>query len=549
MTVRALVVDDDESGRYLLASLMRGHGYDVIEAVDGEDALRQARSTPVGVVVTDILMPRMDGYQLCREWKADPDLCAAPLIFYSATYTDPADMRFADGLGADAFFVKPLEPNVLVSKIEAVMAEHEHARRQTREPSLTEETQVLREYNERLVSKLEHKMVELDRANRDLTQTLDVLSDEVAVKKTLIEQLNLDMLLRERAQADLLTAAEMLRAIVSSAPVAIVVMDLDWNVQQWNPAAARLLGWGESEVIGEPYPPSVGHEEEFRRLYGSLLSGVEPMMQVDAARSRKDGSNIDIRAYTAALHDPDGTVSGLLSVFIDVTEQREIELAKSAFLSVVSHELRTPLTAIIGYADVLEQVDPAADPDRVHRIVGKVREAGGRMRTLVENLLDVSRIQSEPPRVTLADVDLVALLRDVAGRAEVGDAHEVVFEADSDVPPLPADGPALETAFSHLIGNAVKYSPEGGEIRIEVHREGGHVRVSISDRGIGIDASDLKHIFSSFTQADMSDCRRFGGIGVGLFVARQIVEAHRGRIEVVSKPGEGSTFSVLLPVK
>ena len=153
MTVRALVVDDDESGRYLLASLMRGHGYDVIEAVDGEDALRQARSTPVGVVVTDILMPRMDGYQLCREWKADPDLCAAPLIFYSATYTDPADMRFADGLGADAFFVKPLEPNVLVSKIEAVMAEHEHARRQTREPSLTEETQVLREYNERLVSK------------------------------------------------------------------------------------------------------------------------------------------------------------------------------------------------------------------------------------------------------------------------------------------------------------------------------------------------------------------------------------------------------------
>src|SRR5450759_935142 len=242
MTMRVLVVDDDEPGRYLIASLMRGHGYDVVEAVDGEDALRQARATPVDVVVTDILMPRMDGYQLCREWKSDPKLSQAPLIFYSATYTDPADMRFADGLGADAFFVKPLEPDVLVSKIETVVREHAEEHIQSREPSMTEETEVLRGYNERLVSKLEQKIVELNRANRDLTQTLDVLSDEIEVKKTLIEQLNLDVLLREKAQEDLSAAAELLRTIISSAPLAIVAVDLDWTVRLWNPGASRLLG-------------------------------------------------------------------------------------------------------------------------------------------------------------------------------------------------------------------------------------------------------------------------------------------------------------------
>jgi PAS domain S-box-containing protein len=527
---------------------MRGHGYDVVEAVDGEDALRQARATPVDVVVTDILMPRMDGYQLCREWKSDPKLSHAPLIFYSATYTDPADMRFADGLGADAFFVKPLEPDVLVSKIETVVREHTEEHVQSREPSMTEETEVLREYNERLVSKLEQKIVELNRVNRDLTQTLEVLSDEIEVKKTLIEQLNLDVLLREKAQEDLSATTELLRAIISSAPLAIVAVDLDWTVRLWNPGATRLLGWGEDEVIGKPYPPVLGHEEEFQRLYGPLWSGAQPMLQVEASRPCKDGSSIDLRAYTAALNGPDGTVGGLVSLFADVTEQRHIEMVKSDFLSMVSHELRTPLTAIVGYADMLEQVDLQSDPARVRQIIGKIRDGGSRMRVLVENLLDVSQIQSEPLRLDLADLDVVALLRDVTGRAQLGAAHTLTFEAGPDIPLLSADAPRLETALGHLIGNAVKYSPDGGEIRVEVRCEGAYVRISVSDRGIGIDSSDVEHIFGAFTQADMSDRRSFGGIGVGLFLARQIVEAHRGRIEVASKPGMGSTFSVLLPV-
>jgi PAS domain S-box-containing protein len=548
MTMRVLVVDDDESGRYLIATLMRGHGYDVIEAVDGEDALHQARSISVDVVVTDILMPKMDGYQLCREWKSDPELSQAPLIFYSATYTDPADMRFADGIGADAFFVKPLEPDVLVSRIEAVLREHADKHTQSREPSMTEETEVLSEYNERLVSKLEQKIVELDRANRDLTQTLKVLSDEVAVKETLVEQLNLDVRLREKAQEDLSVTTELLRTIISSAPLAIVAVDLDWNVRLCNPGATRLLGWDEDEMLGKPFPPAVGHEDEFERLYGPLRSGAQQVLQAETVRPRKDGSTIDLRAYTAALHGPDGAVNGLISLFTDVTEQRHIEMVKSAFLSVVSHELRTPLTAIIGYADVLEQVEPENDPARVHQIVGKIRAQGSRMRALVENLLEVSQIQSEPLRLTLAEVDIVALLRGVTGRAELGPAHTVVFDADADIPLLRADAPRLETVFSQMIGNAVKYSPAGGEIRIEARREGGGVCVSVSDRGIGIDSSDLEYIFGSFTQADMSDRRSFGGIGVGLFVARQIVEAHRGRMEVASKPGEGSAFSVLLPV-
>ncbi len=115
--MRVLVVDDDDASRYLIATLLEGYGHEVVQAADGVEALENARADDVDVVVSDILMPRMDGYQLCREWKADPKLCKAPLVFYSATYTELADKEFAVSLGADAFFIKPQEPHVLVKLI------------------------------------------------------------------------------------------------------------------------------------------------------------------------------------------------------------------------------------------------------------------------------------------------------------------------------------------------------------------------------------------------------------------------------------------------
>lgn len=547
MTMRVLVVDDDESGRYLIATLMRAHGYDVIEAVDGEDALRKARAANVDVVITDILMPRMDGYQLCREWKSDPELSPAPLIFYSATYTDPADMKFADGLGADAFIVKPLEPDQLVARIEEVVGERGAQHLGARTPSVTEEAEVLREYNERLVAKLEDKIVELNQANTDLTRALEVLSDEIEVKKTLIEQLTHDVEARERAQRDLSVTSELLGAIISSAPLAVVAVDLEWTVQLWNPGAERLFGWPARDVIGKTYPAYAADPAGLQRLYGALLAGTAPSMAEEYARLRKDGSTVDVRAYASALHAPDGAVTGVVTIFTDVSEQRHIEQVKAHFLSIVSHELRTPLTSIIGYADVLEQAG-AADPGQALRIVGQIRTQGARMRELVDDLLEVSAIQSEPMRLDLCDVDVGSLLARVTSEADAGPGHPITLEVDDDLPHVAGDHALLRTVLAHLVGNAVKYSPDGGEVSIGARRDGDVLRVTVADRGIGIAPSDAEHIFGSFTQVDMSDNRTFGGVGLGLFLARQIVEAHHGRISVASTPGEGSTFTVELPV-
>lgn len=547
--MRVLVVDDDDSGRYLITALLKARGHDVVEARDGREALEQARSEPVDIVVTDILMPVMDGYTLAREWKSDPALASIPVIFYTASYTEPADRRFADSLGVDGFVIKPQEPDVLVGLIEDAYERHSDADVATREAEPREETEILREYSERLVSKLEQKVVELDRANATLTQALEVISDDVDVKKTLIEQLTSDILVRERAEEELRAAIQRLMTAVTAAPLAIVILDAEWEVSLWNPAAERLLGWTADEAMGRFYPPASGDDEAgFKEAYGPLMRGEIETLEQEVHRRRADGAGVDLRVHAAALHAADGAVTGLLSVFQDITEVRHIEMVKSDFVSMVSHELRTPLTSIIGYSDLLEQIDMRAKPELFHQILGKIRDRGDRMRRLIDDLLAVSQIQSGPLHLDLERIELAPFVLEVAEKAWTSARHHLVFSAEDDLPPMFADRTRLAKVIAHIIENAVKYSPDGGDVDIGVIQADDAVRISVTDPGIGIEPTDREHVFDRFTQADMSDTRSFGGVGVGLYLARQTVEAHHGRIEVDSTPGEGSTFTVVLPV-
>jgi PAS domain S-box-containing protein len=546
--MRVLVVDDDDAGRYLLSSLLTGNGHEVVEARDGREALECARSEPVGIAVTDILMPVMDGYTLVREWKSDPALASVPIIFYTASYTDPADRRFAESLGVDGFFVKPQEPDVLLRLIEEAYQGHSDAKVTAREAESRDETEVLREYSERLVSKLEQKVAELDRTNQSLTQALEVISDEVDVKKTLIEQLTSDIAVRQRAESQLRATNETLQKVVMASPLAIVVLDTELVVSVWNPSAERLLGWSAAESLGHRYPP-LGDEDVagFREDYAPLLSGAEDSLEIEVRRRRRDGAPVDLHVYAAALHDELGVINGMLYIFEDVTDRRHVEMLKSDFVSMVSHELRTPLTSIIGYSDLLEQIDLRAKPELFHQLLGKIRDRGDRMRRLIDDLLAVSQVQSGPIRLDLERAEAASFVRDAVERACVSDRHRLVFSAEDDLPTVFIDRIRLGKVVAHIVENAVKYSPDGGDIVVDVVGSPESVSISVSDPGIGIDAADREHVFDRFMQADMSDTRSFGGVGLGLYLALQTVEAHHGSIDVESTPGEGSTFTVILP--
>ncbi len=165
---KVLIVDDNEQNVYMLQVLLQGHGHEVATAGDGAEALEMARRDPPDVIISDILMPVMDGFTLCREWKKDETLKAIPFVFYTATYTDPKDEKLALSLGAERFIIKPQEPDVFMEIVQKVLKNHEAGRLVAPREPVAEEMVYFRQYNEALIRKLEDKMVLLKEANQAL---------------------------------------------------------------------------------------------------------------------------------------------------------------------------------------------------------------------------------------------------------------------------------------------------------------------------------------------------------------------------------------------
>ncbi len=225
---RVLIVDDKPDNLYMLRALLQGHGYVVDEAGNGAEALVKARQTPPTLIVSDLLMPVMDGYSLLKNWKADDRLKTIPFIVYTATYTDPKDERLALNLGADAFIIKPAEPEPFMARILEVLAKKERGELTVRNEAPIEENVLLKEYSEVLVRKLEDKVLQLEQANR-------ALREDIAERK----RMEAELLLRDRA--------------IQAVSQGIVITDPN---QPDNPviyASAgfqRVTGYTPKEVIG-----------------------------------------------------------------------------------------------------------------------------------------------------------------------------------------------------------------------------------------------------------------------------------------------------------
>jgi K+-sensing histidine kinase KdpD len=233
--------------------------------------------------------------------------------------------------------------------------------------------------------------------------------------------------------------------------------------------------------------------------------------------------------------------------------EREAQRVKDDFLSIVSHELRTPLTSIQGYAQLLEgrlRAQTAPESKELAQ-VAVIRSQVGRMRRLVDDLLDVSRIDRRGGvSIEPTDFDLAELVRDAVGRIRREHPDRAIDLSTPDSLPVHADRDRIDQVLVNLLDNAVKYSPDGGPVGVEVERHGGNFQVSVADVGVGIPAEHADHVFERFYQADEEiSRRRFGGLGLGLYISSAIVDAHGGQIRVLPNrsAGRGTVFAVRLP--
>lgn len=270
--MKILVVDDDKASRHLVTSVARSAGHEVISAGDGIEALETARADRPDMLLTDILMPRMDGYQLVREWKADPGLAGVPVVFLTASYTDSADERFAMDLGAERFLTKPVEPGVLLAVIEEI-AEGKGTEMHNRVPRIGER-EILREYSDRLVRKLEQKVIELERTNGLLSSTMETLATELQVKTALIDGLGGRIDGHER-ELDSLRAHDELGKAADAAALIVVVSDRTGAIRFFGKGAELLTGYPAAEAGGGDafafFVPEAGRDES-RAAFAELLA-------------------------------------------------------------------------------------------------------------------------------------------------------------------------------------------------------------------------------------------------------------------------------------
>ena len=243
-------------------------------------------------------------------------------------------------------------------------------------------------------------------------------------------------------------------------------------------------------------------------------------------------------------------VSGVWLVLEDVSELRRLQRIRAEFIDNLSHELRTPLTTISLLAETAARDAESASP-RLRDRISKIEIETGHLTQMVNELLDLSRIEGGSPQLHLDDVDLVRVARSSSERLKLFAERQglrVVLDVPERLPAVRGDEDRLGQVLINLLHNAVKFSPDGGEIVVGVRQVEGEVRVWVRDPGIGVSAADQTRVFERFYKADRARVRGRGGTGLGLSIARHVVESHGGRIWVESEEGEGSTFTFAIPV-
>jgi PAS domain S-box-containing protein len=333
---------------------------------------------------------------------------------------------------------------------------------------------------------------------------------------------------------------------------AIFMLDPDGRIASWNEGAQRLKGYAASEIIGKHF--SVFYPEEERRRghpqYELQRAVKEGRYEEEGWRLRKDGSRFWANVVITAVFDQEGNHLGFTKVTRDFTEARKLREAQVAiqlrdeFLSIAGHELRTPLSALLMQIQSLARSPQIAD-ERVRQRLQKAASAGMRLETLIGQMLDVSRITAGRLQLEREATSLDAIVREVMDRfAELAAASRC--EVTLRLEPVSGnwDRLRLEQVVNNLVSNAIKYG-KGRPIEIETRAEGPDGILRVIDHGIGIPADDQHRIFERFERA--KGTREYAGFGLGLWIARSIVESSGGHIDVESEAGKGARFTVRLP--
>lgn len=536
---KVLIVDDVAENRYILEKVLGGHQMEVMSAQNGQAALDKAYANPPDLIISDILMPVMDGYTLCKIWKSDDHLKNIPFIFYTATYTDPKDETFAKNLGADLFIIKPQEPNVIIETIKEII-EKDHVVQSAQYQPLGSEMEFFRQYNEILFRKLEKKVLDLELLNRRLNQEIE-------------EHKQTEEKLFKLSQS------------IEESPVAFVLMDVNGNLEYVNPQFFRISGYAPRNMIGlnvKSLQPTGSQTDDFQEAWESV--GADNIWRGEMQIKKQDGECFWAYLTLLPLKNPEGHVNSMMMIMEDTSEKRQLEaqLIQSQKLEGigqlaggVAHDFNNILTAIIGYAQLVYLNMQNDDTNRGH--IKHILDYSEKAATITKSLLAFSRKQTT--NLSCFNVnDLISDFQKLLLRL-MPENIEIQTQFTSQKLSVLVDQVQLEQVIMNLATNARDAMPDGGLIIIATNmteidqefiksngygRTGSYAQITMADMGRGMNRQTLDKIFEPFFTTKEPG----KGTGLGMTIVYNIVSRHNGFITVESEPGKGTRVRILLPI-
>jgi two-component system, cell cycle sensor histidine kinase and response regulator CckA len=518
---RVLLVDDDPANRKLGDALLKLAGYEPTVVASVEDALREARRRPPDVILSDVLMPGLDGFQLCLAVRRDPLLAAVPIVLVSSAYTDIGDRKLALQVGASVLVPHTPGLEEAIAAIEAACAPGARAHA----PASTVDQQ----YHASLRRQIDRQMVLARHAE-------DALSESERRARTLFETVNL----------------------------VVLGLDAQGVVNYVNPFLLKITGQASEELLGKDWFAVIPEatRSSRRALFREFLEG-GGRAHTESAVVTKSGEERMVAWNHTVIRDPEGQAIGTLSIGEDITDRQQLEgqlhqaqkmEAVGRLAGGVAHDFNNVLTAIFGYVEMVIEDLPATSPARAD--LGEVLKAAGRAASLTRQLLAFSRQQVLQPRVlSVSDVvqDVEKMLRRVIG-------EDVVLRTvlAPDLGNARADASQLEQVLMNLVVNARDAMPTGGKLSIETanvelteqyahaHQPvvpGAYVMLAVSDTGVGMSSEVRARVFEPF----FTTKEKGKGTGLGLSTVYGIVKQSGGHVWVYSEEGRGTTFKIYLP--
>jgi PAS domain S-box-containing protein len=546
---RILVVDDTTANLQLLTNLLTGHGYTVHPASDGELALEFLGSILPDLILLDIRMPGMDGFEVCRRIKADERTRAVPIIFISILENEHDKVKGLQAGGVD-YITKPFHPEEVLARIRTHLQLRDLTVRL--EQTVVERTEELHAAN----TLLQHELAERKQMEAELLKYRDHLEEQV----------------KERTD-ELVTAKNKAQQYLDIAGVILVAIDKNRKVTLINQKGCDVLGKTSGEIIGkdwfETFVPEKARQSSIKGFQGLMAGELQQMEFFENPVLARDGRELLISWHNVLLRDGQGHITGTLSSGEDITEQRcaeeriinlnqdlkgraaALEAANKeleAFAYTVSHDLRAPLRHIDGFLELLQKEAGTAIDKQCRRYMDSIFDSVQKMRLLIDDLLSFSRIGRY--KISFQRVETGALVRDVIRELELDVAGRVIDWHIGDLPEVMADAPMLRIVLDNLIANALKFTRQIQQARIEIGCLPGpafETVVFIRDNGVGFDMAYADKLFGVFQRLHPED--EFEGTGIGLATVHRIIARHGGRTWAEAQVDRGAAFFFSLPKK